>query len=51
MSGEIDKDFQFYKMEDPNNGTPSHSVEELEKTHNLLKNNGSDYVLDLNPME
>ena len=28
--GEIDKDFQFYKMEDQEYNAPSHSVEELE---------------------
>ena len=27
--GEIDKDFQFYEMEDPEYDAPSHSVEEL----------------------
>ena len=24
--GEINKDFQFYEMEDPDNGVPSHSI-------------------------
>ena len=49
--GEINKDFQFYEMEDPDNGAPSHSVEGLEETLNLSKNNGSDFVLDPTPME
>ena len=26
MRGEIEKDFQFYEMEDPDNGAPSHLV-------------------------
>ena len=41
---EIEKDFQFYEMKGPNNGTPSHSVEGLEETLNLPKNSGSDFV-------
>ena len=49
--GEIKKDFQFYEMEDPNNGAPSHSVEGLEETFNLPKNSGSDLVPDPTPME
>ena len=49
--GEIDKDFQFYEMKDPDYGAPSHLVEELEKTLNPLENSGSDYVLDPTPME
>ena len=44
--GEIEKDFQFYEMEDPNNGTSSHSVEGLEETFNLPENSGSDLVPD-----
>ena len=32
--GEIDKDFQFYKMEDPDYGAPSHSIKGLEETLN-----------------
>ena len=42
--GEINKDFQFYEMEDPNYGAPSYSIEGLEETLNLSKNSGSDYV-------
>ena len=38
-------------MKDPNYGAPSHSVEGLEKTLNLPKNSGSDYVLDPTPIE
>ena len=49
--GEIEKDFQFYEMEDPNNGAPSHSVEGLEETLNLLENSGSDFVTDPTPVE
>ena len=44
--GEIEKDFQFYEMEDPDNGTPSHLVEGLEETFNLSENSGSDLVPD-----
>ena len=51
MKGGIDKDFQFYEMEDPDNGAPSHSVEGLEETLNLSKNSGSDFVPDLTPLE
>ena len=36
--GEIEKDFQFYEMEDPDYGAPSHSIEELEETLNPLEN-------------
>ena len=42
--GEIDKDFQFYEMEDPDYDTPSHSMEGLEETLNFLENSGSDFV-------
>ena len=49
--GKIEKDFQFYEMEDPNNGAPSHSVERLEETFNLLENSGSDLVPDSTRME
>ena len=38
-------------MEDPDNGAPSHSIEGLEETLNLLENNRIDYVLDLTLME
>ena len=34
-------------MEDPAYGASSHSVEGLERTLNLIKNSGSDYMLDL----
>ena len=47
----IDKDFQFYEMEDPKYGTISHSVEELEETLNPFGNSGSGFVLDSNLME
>ena len=33
-------------MEDPDNGAPSHLVEGLEETLNLLENSGSDFVPD-----
>ena len=49
--GEMDKDFQFYEMEDPKYGAISHSVEELEETLNLSGNSGSDFVLDLTFIE
>ena len=49
--GEIEKNFQFYEMEDPNNGAPSHSVEGLEETFNFPENSGSDLVPDPTPME
>ena len=49
--GEIEKNFQFYEMEDPDNGVPSDSIKRLEETLNLSKNNGSDFVLDPTPME
>ena len=49
--GEIDKDFQFYEMKDPDYGAPSHLVEKLEETFNHPKKSGSDYVLDPTPME
>ena len=44
--GEIEKNFQFYEMEDPDNGVPSHSVEGLEETLNLLENSGSNFMPD-----
>ena len=47
--GEIDKDFQFYEMEDLEYGTPSHLVEGLEETLNPSENSGRDFVLDLTP--
>ena len=49
--GEIDKDFQFYEMEDLDYGVPSHSVEGLKETLNPSKNSGSDFVPDLTLME
>ena len=45
--GKIEKDFQLYEMEDPNNGAPSHSVEGLEETFNLSENSENDFALDL----
>ena len=48
---ELNKDFQFYEMEDPDYGALSHLVEGLEETLNPLKNSGNDYVLDPTPME
>ena len=48
--GEIDKDFQFYEMEDPDDGASSYSVEGLEETLNPLENNGSDFVPNLTLM-
>ena len=51
IRGEIDKDFQFYEMEDSDYDAPSHSVEGLEETLNLLKNSGNDYMPDLTLME
>ena len=44
--GEIEKDFQFYEMEDLDNGAPSHLVEGLKEILNLSKNSGSDFVPD-----
>ena len=49
--GEIDKYFQFYEIKDPDNGAPSHSIEGLKQTLNLLKNSGSDFVPDPTIME
>ena len=49
--GEIEKDFQFYEMEDPDNGAPNYSIMGLEETLNLLENNRSDFVSDPTPME
>ena len=49
--GEIDKDFQFYEMEDPDYGAPSHSVEGLKETLNPPKNSENNYVPNLTPME
>ena len=43
---EIEKDFQFYEMEDPDYGAPSHLVKGLEETLNLSENGGSDFVTD-----
>ena len=43
---EIEKDFQFYEMEDQDNGVSSHSVEGLEETLNLPENSESDFVPD-----
>ena len=48
---EIEKDFQFYEMKDPDNGIPSHLVEGLEETLNLPENGGSDFVTDPTPLE
>ena len=49
--GEIDKYFQFYEIKDPDNGAPSHSIEGLKQTFNLLKNSGSDFVPDPTPIK
>ena len=49
--GEIDKDFQFYEMENPDYGAPSHLVEGLNEIFNPPKNSGNDYVPDPTPME
>ena len=49
--GEIDKDFQFYEIEDPKYNASSHSVEELKETLNPSRNSGSDFVPDPTPME
>ena len=49
--GEIEKDFQFYEMEDPDNGASSHSVEGLKETLNLSENSESDFVPDLTFVE
>ena len=46
MKGEIKKDFQFYEMEDPDNGALSYLVEGLKETLNLFENNESDFVPD-----
>ena len=46
IKGEIEQDFQFFEMEDPDNGASSHSVEGLEETLNLFENSGSDFVTD-----
>ena len=43
---EIEKDFQFYEMEDQDNGVPSYSVEGLKETLNLFENSESDFVTD-----
>ena len=51
MRGEIDKDFQFYEMEDPDNSASSHSIEGLEETLNPYENSGSNSVLDLTPIK
>ena len=51
MRGEIEKDFQIYEMEDPDNGTPSYSVEGLEVTFNPSENSGSNFVPDPTLME
>ena len=49
--GEIEKDFQFYEMEDLDYDAPSHSVGKLEKTLIPSKNSGSDYVPDSTLMD
>ena len=49
--GEIDKDFQFYEMKDPDYGTPNYSIEGLKETLNLPENSGSDFVLNPIPVE
>ena len=51
MKGGIDKDFQFYEMEDPDYGASSHLIKGLEETPNLSENSGSDFVLDPTFME
>ena len=49
--GEIDKDFQFYEMKDPDYVSPSHLIKGLKETLNPLENNESDYVPDPTPIE
>ena len=49
--GEIDKDFQFYEMKDPDYGSPSHLVEGLKETLNLPMNSRSDFVPNSTPVE
>ena len=49
--GEIDKDFQFYEMEDLDYGASSHSVKGLEETLNPFKNSRNDYVPNPTPIE
>ena len=49
--GEIDKDFQFYEMEDLDYGAPNHLVEGLEETLNHSMNSESDYVTNPTLME
>ena len=48
--GEIDKDFQFYEMEDLEYSASSHSIEELEETFNPSNNSKSD-MPDLTPVK
>ena len=40
----VNKDFQFYEMENLDYGTTSHSVEDLEKTLNPPRNSESDIL-------
>jgi len=43
-TGEVEKDFQFYEMENLDYGATSHSVEDLDETFNPPKNSGSDIL-------
>ena len=49
--GEIDKDFQFYEMKDPDYGAPSHLEEGLDETLNPFENSESDYMPDPTSMD
>jgi hypothetical protein len=44
MTGEVEKDFQLYKIKNLDYGATSHLVEDLEETFNPSRNSGSDLV-------
>jgi hypothetical protein len=51
MTGEVEKDFQLYKIKNLDYGATSHLVEDLEETFNPSRISGSDLVSILTLME
>jgi len=44
MTGEVEKDFQLYEMENLDYGATNLSVEDLDETFNPPRNSGSDIL-------
>jgi hypothetical protein len=51
MTGEVEKDFQLYKIKNLDYGVTSHLVEDLEESFNPSRNSGSDLVSILTLMK